>query len=78
MRTMRAMLRRLVIAGVILSGALMLRHMGYPDEATRLETAVGDIIAEGTATTYDLGGSTGTAAFADTIVDRLTTASAAR
>src|SRR6188472_3171602 len=63
---------------MILSGALMLRHMGYPDEATRLETAVRDIIAEGTATTYDLGGSTGTAAFADAIVDRLTTASAAR
>jgi isocitrate/isopropylmalate dehydrogenase len=52
--------------------------MGYPEEATRLETAVGDTIAEGTATTYDLGGSTGTAAFADAIVDRLTTASAAR
>ena len=56
---------------MILSGALMLRHMGYPDEATRLETAVRDVIAEGTATTYDLGGSTGTAAFADAIVDRL-------
>jgi isocitrate dehydrogenase (NAD+) len=63
---------------MILSGALMLRHMSYPDEATRLETAVRDIIAEGKATTYDLGGSTGTAAFADAIVDRLTTASAAR
>jgi isocitrate dehydrogenase (NAD+) len=63
---------------MILSGALMLRHMGYPDEATRLETAVREIIAEGTATTYDLGGSTGTAAFADAIVDRLTAASAAR
>jgi isocitrate dehydrogenase (NAD+) len=63
---------------MILSGALMLRHMGYPDEAARLETAVRDVIAEGTATTYDLGGSTGTAAFADVIVDRLTAASAAR
>jgi isocitrate dehydrogenase (NAD+) len=63
---------------MILSGALMLRHMGYPDEATRLETAVGDVIAEGTATTYDLGGSTGTAAFADVLVDRLTAASTAR
>ena len=63
---------------MILSGALMLRHMGYPDEATRLETAVRDVIAEGTATTYDLGGSTGTAAFADAIVDRLAAASAAR
>src|SRR6187401_1663952 len=63
---------------MVLSGALMPRHMGFPREATRLETAVRDIIAEGKATTYDLGGSTGTAAFADAIVDRLTTASAAR
>src|SRR6187551_3000348 len=63
---------------MILSGALMLRHMGYTDDAIRLETAVRDVIAEGTATTYDLGGSTGTAAFADAIVDRLAAASAAR
>src|SRR6186997_186692 len=43
---------------LILSGALMLRHLGYPAEADRLEKSVRDIIAEGTATTYDLGGST--------------------
>ena len=33
---------------MILSGALMLRHLGYPEEATRLETAVREVIAEGT------------------------------
>jgi isocitrate dehydrogenase (NAD+) len=63
---------------MILSGALMLRHMGYPDEATRLEAAVREVIAEGTATTYDLGGSTGTAAFANAIVERMTAAPAVR
>ncbi len=63
---------------MILSGALMLRHLGYPDEAARLETAVRAVIAEGTATTYDLGGSTGTAAFATAIVERLAAAPAAR
>ena len=63
---------------MILSGALMLRHMGYAGEATRLEAAVREVIAEGTATTYDLGGSTGTTAFADAIVDRLIAAPAAR
>jgi isocitrate dehydrogenase (NAD+) len=63
---------------MILSGALMLRHMGYPDEATRLEAAVREVIAEGTATTYDLGGSTGTAAFATAIVERMTAAPAVR
>src|SRR4249920_30464 len=62
---------------MILSGALMLRHLGYPDAATNLEAAVRDVIAEGRATTYDLGGSTGTSQFADAIIERLTTASAA-
>ena len=41
---------------LILSGALMLRHLGYPEAAERVETAVRDVIAEGRATTYDLGG----------------------
>jgi isocitrate dehydrogenase (NAD+) len=63
---------------MILSGALMLRHLGYPEEATRLEAAVREVIAEGVSTTYDLGGSTGTAAFADAIVSRLTAAPAVR
>ena len=56
---------------MILSGALMLRHLGYPDDADRLETAVRDVIADGHATTYDLGGAAGTADFADAIIARL-------
>ena len=56
---------------MILSGALMLRHLGYPAEATHLEDAVRDVIAEGVSTTYDLGGTAGTAAFANAIVARL-------
>jgi isocitrate dehydrogenase (NAD+) len=56
---------------LILSGALMLRHLGRPDAAERVETALRDVIAEGRATTYDLGGSTGTREFADAIIDRL-------
>jgi len=63
---------------MILSGALMLRHLGHPAEADRLETAVRDVIADGTSTTYDLGGSAGTAAFADAIIERLAGVSAAR
>src|SRR5919106_1709829 len=47
---------------LILSGALMLRHLGYPDVADRVEMAVRDIIADG-RTTYDLGGSLGTSQF---------------
>jgi isocitrate dehydrogenase (NAD+) len=63
---------------MILSGALMLRHLGYPDDATRLETAVRAVIAEGRSTTYDLGGTAGTAAYADAIIERLTAAPAVR
>ncbi len=56
---------------MILSGVLMLRHLGEQPAAERLEAAVRDVIAEGTHTTYDLGGSTGTAGFADAIIERL-------
>jgi isocitrate dehydrogenase (NAD+) len=63
---------------MILSGALMLRHLGYPDEAAKVETAVRDVIAEGRSTTADLGGTTGTAGFADAVIERLGTPSAVR
>src|SRR6478672_3851266 len=56
---------------MILSGVLMLRHLGEQPAAERVEAAVRDVIAEGKATTYDLGGSTGTAGFADAIIERL-------
>jgi isocitrate/isopropylmalate dehydrogenase len=56
----------------------MLRHLGYPDEAVKVETAVRDVIAEGRSTTADLGGTTGTAGFADAVIERLGTPSAVR
>ena len=56
---------------LILSGALMLRHLGYPEVGDRVETAVRDVIAEGRTTTYDIGGSAGTSEFADAIIERL-------
>jgi isocitrate dehydrogenase (NAD+) len=56
---------------LILSGALMLRHMGRADAAERVETAVRDVIAEGATVTYDLGGTAGTREFATAIVQRL-------
>ncbi len=39
---------------LILSGMLMLRHLGETDAADRLEKAVADVIAEGKDVTYDL------------------------
>ena len=56
---------------LILSGALMLRHIGETDAAVRIETAVRSVIAEGTTVTYDLGGSAGTRAYAAAVADRV-------
>jgi isocitrate dehydrogenase (NAD+) len=56
---------------LILSGVLMLRHLGYPDAAERVERALREVIAEGETVTYDLGGSAGTSQFADAIIERL-------
>jgi isocitrate dehydrogenase (NAD+) len=39
---------------VILSGVLMLRHLGETEAADRLERAVAEVIAEGKDVTYDL------------------------
>ncbi|HET7686787.1 MAG TPA: isocitrate/isopropylmalate dehydrogenase family protein [Candidatus Limnocylindria bacterium] len=56
---------------LILSGALMLRHLGETDAADAVETAVRAVIAEGTTVTYDLGGSAGTREFAEAVAARL-------
>jgi isocitrate dehydrogenase (NAD+) len=56
---------------LLLSGVLMLRHLGEQDAAVRVETALREVIAEGKYTTYDLGGPAGTREFADAIIARL-------
>ena len=56
---------------LILSGALMLRHLGETDAADAVETATRDVIAEGTTVTYDLGGTAGTSEFAEAVAARL-------
>jgi isocitrate dehydrogenase (NAD+) len=56
---------------LLLSGVLMLRHLGEQDAAVRVETALREVIAEGKDTTYDLGGPAGTREFADAIIARL-------
>jgi isocitrate dehydrogenase (NAD+) len=57
---------------LILSGALMLRHLGETTAAERVESAVRDVLAEGRTMTRDLGGKAGTRAFAAAIAGRLT------
>jgi isocitrate dehydrogenase (NAD+) len=56
---------------LILSGVLMLRHLGEQVAAEQVETALREVIAEGRRTTYDLGGEAGTSQFADAIIERL-------
>ena len=56
---------------LILSGALMLRHLGEADAAAAVERAVREVIAEGTTVTYDLGGTAGTREFGEAVVGRV-------
>jgi isocitrate dehydrogenase (NAD+) len=64
---------------MILSGKLMLEHLGERDAAARLEAAVADVIAAGERVTYDLKptredpSAVGTSEFADAIIERLET-----
>jgi isocitrate dehydrogenase (NAD+) len=62
---------------LMLSGVLLLRHIGEQAAAQRVEDAIRAVIAEGRSVTYDLGGSAGTSDFADAIVARLESTSTA-
>ena len=62
---------------VILSGMLMLKHLGEKDAAQRLENAVASVIAEGKSVTYDMKAdrndptAVGTREMADAICEKL-------
>ncbi|MDQ4036340.1 MAG: isocitrate/isopropylmalate dehydrogenase family protein [Chloroflexota bacterium] len=56
---------------LILSGALMLRHLGELAAADAVESAVREVVAAGDTVTYDLGGSAGTREFGDAVAARL-------
>jgi isocitrate dehydrogenase (NAD+) len=70
-------LNRVNPTALILSGVLMLRHLGKKDEADRLDAAVAAVIAEGRHVTYDLKPdrsdptAVGTREMADAIIERL-------
>lgn len=63
----------------ILSGALMLRHLGEIDAAERVERAVAKVIEEGKSVTYDLKPrpddptAVGTSQFADAVIEAMRT-----
>jgi isocitrate dehydrogenase (NAD+) len=62
---------------MILSGKLMLEHLGEADAAERLERAVAEVIREGKRVTYDMKPSrddptaVGTSEYADAIIEKL-------
>ncbi|MBA7510005.1 Isocitrate dehydrogenase [NADP] [subsurface metagenome] len=56
---------------MILSGVLMLRHLGEEEKAERLENAVVRVIAKGETVTYDLGGTAKTSQMAKAIIKNL-------
>ncbi len=62
---------------MILSGTLMLRHLGEEQAADRLESAVAAVIREGRTVTYDMKptrddpDAVGTSEYADAILDKL-------
>src|ERR671922_454163 len=61
----------------LLSGVLMLRHLGEIDAADRMENAIAAVIAEGKSVTYDMKPrrddptAVGTSGVADAIIDKL-------
>jgi isocitrate dehydrogenase (NAD+) len=60
---------------MMLSGVMMLRHLGEKDSADRLESAIAEVIAEGRNITYDLKPdpttAVGTSQVADAVIEKL-------
>ena len=56
---------------LILSGAMMLDHLGEPKAADRIRNAVNAVLIEGQNLTRDLGGSAGTTQIAEAIASRV-------
>ena len=62
---------------ILMSGIMMLRHLGEMDAAARIEKAMLDVFAEGKSLTKDLGGSAKTDDFARAIIEKIGVSSAA-
>jgi len=56
---------------ILMSGILMLRHLGEMDAADRVEKAMMEVFAEGNVRTRDLGGTAKTDEFATAIIEKL-------
>ncbi|TET55342.1 MAG: isocitrate/isopropylmalate dehydrogenase family protein [Actinobacteria bacterium] len=58
-------------SALILSAALMFRHIGENDAANKVEDCVNRVISEGKTITYDLGGTATTQEMAEAIADKV-------
>ena len=62
---------------LMLSGVLMLRHLGEADAADRMEAGIAEVIRKGERVTYDLKPSrddpsaVGTSEFADAVIEEM-------
>ncbi|GAW91603.1 isocitrate dehydrogenase (NAD(+)) [Calderihabitans maritimus] len=56
---------------IILSGVMMLEHLGEFEAAARVRQAVNEVLEEKKFVTYDLGGSAGTSEMADAIIRKM-------
>ncbi|KAI4125176.1 MAG: hypothetical protein LQ347_005459 [Umbilicaria vellea] len=56
---------------MILSGSMLLRHLGLDDHANRISKAVYDVISEGQARTRDMGGNSTTHEFTRAVLDKM-------
>jgi isocitrate dehydrogenase (NAD+) len=58
-------------SALLLAACLMLEHMGLNETAGRIRAALKSVIEEGETVTSDLGGSAGTRAFGDAVIEEI-------
>lgn len=56
---------------LLLSSIMMLQHMGLNEHATRIQSAIFNVLAEGKTITGDLGGRAKTTEYAGAVISRL-------
>ncbi|KAL1844726.1 hypothetical protein VTK73DRAFT_1947 [Phialemonium thermophilum] len=59
---------------LILSGTMLLRHLGLDEHATRISRAIHGVISEGKVRTRDMGGNASTHEFTKAILDKMDSA----
>lgn len=58
-------------SAMIFSAVMMLRHLGEMEASAKVENALAEVISEGCAVTYDLGGASSTSEMAMAVIDKM-------